>query len=100
MVRDARSVRRVHVGVLAQRLERSPRLFEAAHARDHVDKRLGGKTGNGCRADVVDATLQPKGEHAFQERTLGLKATRPLWVVRDDGDGVNSSAVGPMSSTT
>jgi len=34
----------------------------------------------------MDSLLQPRSEHALQQRTLGLEATRPLWVVRDDGD--------------
>jgi len=86
VVRDPRPVGRVEVLLFGKGVEGRPRRFEVAHSGDHVDDRLRGQTGNGCRADVVDAGLEPRGEDAVQHSALGLEATRPLGVVRNNGD--------------
>ncbi len=86
MVRNARPVGRVDVGLLAQRLERLPGLLEVTNTGQYVDDRFRGEPGNGSRADVVDAAVEPWGEHSLQQCTFDLEAVWPLRVVWNDDD--------------
>ena len=86
VVCDARAVRIREVGALKKRVESCAGLFQVADAGHDVNDGLGGEAGYCCRADVVDATLKPRGEYVFQERALGFEVTRPVWVVRHDDD--------------
>jgi hypothetical protein len=86
VMRDAWSVRRVYVRKCLQRFKGRPRLAEIAHPRHHVDDRFGGHARDRSRPDVVDATLEPRSEHPFEQRPLGLEEPAPARVVRNDSN--------------
>jgi len=85
MVR-ARSVGRVFVRVKLQWAECGACLVEVTYASHHVDYRFGGKAGNCGRSNVMDAALEPGGEDALQQRTLGFKPQWPIRIVRSNDD--------------